>query len=228
MAQRQYNSSYYVGPPGRREPSIIEDYLKPNIATYGIIAACVIVYVWEMIDLDSLTLMAMWPDQPWPWEFVTSIFMHSWVDPFHLLFNMLMLFMFGVTLERMVGSWRYLGLFLAAGIAGNIGYVLFCLVTGSTDPAIGASGAIYGVFACLAILAPQIRVYLFFFIPLRIFHAFILYAAIDIIFLNTNDSIAHAAHLAGALAGVAFAVYVKRLIRKRQSYAVTYEFNSGY
>jgi hypothetical protein len=219
---RQYNSAYSAE---RRVPSIVEDYLKPNIVTYAIIAVCVAVFAWEMVDLDSLTLMAMWPDYPMPWMFVTSIFMHGGFE--HIFFNMLMLFMFGVTLERMVGHWRFLGLYLAAGVAGNLGYVLFCLVTGSTEPAIGASGAIYGVFACLAILAPEIRLYIFFVIPLKIFHAFLLYAAIDIIFLNSDDSVAHAAHLAGAVVGVAFAFYIKRLIKKQQSYSVTYEFNTG-
>ena len=200
--------------------------IAPNIVVYSIIAVCVVVFIWGIIDIESLTLFAMWPQDIRPWMFVTSIFMHSGFE--HIFFNMLMLFMFGVTLERMIGNSRFLGLFLVAGIAGNVGYVGFCLAAGITAPAIGASGAIYGVFACLAILAPQIKVYLFFFIPLRIIHAFMLYAAIDIIFLNSDDNIAHAAHLAGAVVGVAFAFYLKSIIKKREEYSVSYEFNTGY
>jgi hypothetical protein len=139
---------------------------------------------------------------------------------------MLMLFMFGVTLERMLGNWRFLGLFLGAGIAGNIGYVIFCMATGSDVPAIGASGAIYGVFACLAILAPHIRVYLFMIVPLKIFYAFLLYAAIDIVFLNSDDSVAHAAHIAGALVGVPYAMHTKRQIKRQQTYSVSYDFKA--
>ena len=221
---RQYNSAY--GRDARREPSILDDYIRPNFVTYGIIAVCAAVFAWELVDIDSLSLLAMWPDEPWPWMFVTSIFMHGGLE--HIFFNMLMLFMFGVTLERMIGSHRFLGLFLLAGVAGNAGYVLFCLATGDTVPAIGASGAIYGVFACLAILAPQIRVYLFFFIPLRIIHALILYAAVDILLINSDDSVAHAAHIAGALVGVAFAFYIQRLIKRRQTYFVSYGFRADY
>ena len=55
-----------------------------------------------------------------------------------------------------------------------------------------------------------------------------LYAAIDIIFLNSDDNIAHAAHLAGAVVGVAFAFYLKSIIKKREEYSVSYEFNTGY
>jgi hypothetical protein len=149
-------------------------------------------------------------------------------DPSHIFFNMFMLFMFGMTLERMIGHKLFLGLFLLAGIMGNLGYVLFCTVTGSNIPAVGASGAIYGIFACLAILAPQIRVYLFFFLPLKIIHALILYAAIDILFLNTNSNVAHAAHLAGLVVGVAFAFYLKKKIAEAQAYKVSYKFNAGY
>ncbi|MDD4308426.1 MAG: rhomboid family intramembrane serine protease [Thermoplasmata archaeon] len=223
---RQYNSAYGQYGPPPRDDSLFGTLIKPNIVTYGIIVACVIVFIWEMIDLESLSLLAMWPEYPMPWMFVTSIFMHGGFE--HIFFNMLMLFMFGVTLERMLGNWRFLGLFLAAGIAGNVGYVMFCLATGSDDPAIGASGAIYGVFACLAVLAPQIKVYLFMIIPLKIFYAFLLYAAIDIIFLNSNDSVAHAAHLAGAVVGVAFALYIRKKIMEAQAQRVSYQFVTDY
>jgi len=223
---RQYNSRYYGQSQPPQEDTIWARVIKPNIIVYCIIAACIIVFIWENIDLDSLTMLAMWPDQPMPWMFVTSIFMHSGFE--HIFFNMLMLFMFGITLEQMIGGKWFLAVFLMAGIVGNMGYLLFCLATGDTSPAIGASGAIYGVFACLAILAPQIKVYLFFFIPLRIIHALILYAAIDILFFGSDDNVAHAAHLAGLIAGLAFAWYIKKLIRERQAYTVSYEFNTGY
>lgn len=224
---RQYNSQYYGQSQPPPEDTIWARVIKPNIVVYGIIAACIIVYIWEQIDWDATSQFMMWPTDTMPWMFVTSIFMHSYIDPFHLIFNMMMLFMFGVTLERMIGSKWFLVLFLTAGIVGNLGYLLYCMATGETAPALGASGAIYGVFACLAILAPQIRVYLFFFIPLRIIHALIIYAAIDILFFSSNDNVAHAAHLAGLVVGLAFAFYIKKLIRERQAYTVSYEFNTG-
>ena len=121
-----------------------------------------------------------------------------------------MLYMFGMTLEKAIGTNRFLILFILSGIVGNIGYVLYCMATGSTTPAIGASGALYGVFACLAILVPDMRVYFFFMIPMKIIHALLFYAAIDIVFMNSNDSTAHAAHLAGLVVGLAFGFYLRR------------------
>lgn len=201
--------------------------IKPNIVVFSIIVACAVVFAIQIIYwIPMLTYFSMRPDIAMPWMFVTSVFMHG--DPSHIFFNMFMLFMFGMTLERMIGHKLFLGLFLLAGIMGNLGYVLFCTVTGSNIPAVGASGAIYGIFACLAILAPQIRVYLFFFLPLKIIHALILYAAIDILFLNTNSNVAHAAHLAGLVVGVAFAFYLKKKIAEAQAYKVSYKFNAGY
>ena len=222
---RQYNSRYYGQSPPPQEDTIWARVIKPNIVVYGIIIVCIIVYIWEQVDWDFASQFMMWPTDTMPWMFVTSIFMHGGFE--HIFFNMLMLFMFGVTLERMIGSKWFLLVFLMAGIVGNLGYLLFCLATGDTIPALGASGAIYGIFACLAILAPQIKVYLFFFIPLRIIHALFLYAAIDILFFNTGDNVAHAAHLAGLVVGLAFAFYIKKLIRERQAYTVSYEFNTG-
>jgi membrane associated rhomboid family serine protease len=224
---RQYNSSYYrQSQPPPPEDTIWARVIKPNIMVYGIIAACIIVFIIELVDYEATYPFMMWPTETMPWMFVTSIFMHGGFE--HIFFNMLMLFMFGVTLERMIGGKWFLFVFLTAGIVGNLGYLGYCMATGNPDPAIGASGAIYGVFACLTVLAPQIRVYLFFFIPLRIVHALILFAAIDILFFSANDNVAHAAHLAGLVVGLAFAFYIKKLIRERQAYTVSYEFNTQY
>jgi len=228
MAHKQYNSQYrpqQYQPP--QDDSTWNRVIRPNTVVFSLIAACTIVYALQNIYWDTMIInFAMWPENPIPWMFVTSIFMHG--DFSHIFFNMFMLFMFGITLEKMIGHKLFLVLFILAGIVGNMGYVLFCAATGDMTPAIGASGAIYGVFACLAILAPQIRVYLLFFLPLKIIHAFVLYAAIDIIFLNTNDSVAHAAHLAGALVGVFFAIYIKQKIAEAKEYKVSYQFNTGY
>ncbi len=223
----QYNSRYGYGQ--RQQPpddSIMGRVIQPNIVVFGIIAACVAAFAIEMIDLQATAQFWMWPDYPMPWMFVTSVFLHG--DFSHIFFNMFMLYMFGMTLERMIGHKMFLALFLIAGVVGNIGYVAYCWASGDMNPAVGASGAIYGVFACLAILAPQIRVYLFFFLPLKIIHALVLYAAIDILFLNSNDSVAHAAHIAGLLVGLAFAMYLKKKIMEAQAYRVSYKFDAGY
>lgn len=189
-------------------------------------ATSIIAFIWMQVDLQTTLNLWMWPDANLRlWQFATSIFFH---DPFsfgHLFWNMFMLFMFGMVLERTIGTGKFMALFLLSGIVGNIGYVLYCLATGSNTPAIGASGAIYGVFACLAIVVPNMRVYFFFFLPMNIIHALLFYAAIDIFFMSSNDNIAHAAHLAGLVVGLLFGLLLRRTYRAKP--AAQYGYGNG-
>ena len=207
----QYNSEYQSPPPP--PPPRRPNYLS-SPGVIGILVICIAIFGWMMIDINSTAFMTMWPDQPMPWMFVTSIFMHG--SFYHIFFNMFMLYMFGMVLEKVMGTTKFLALFFIAGVVGNIGYVIFCTLTGSDTPAIGASGALYGVFACLAIMMPNMRVYFFFAIPMKIIHALIIFAAFDILFISSNDQIAHAAHLAGLVAGFMFGMYLKNKLQKPQ------------
>ncbi|MDD1732336.1 MAG: rhomboid family protein, partial [Methanosaeta sp. NSM2] len=69
---------------------------------------------------------------------------------------------------------------------------------------VGASGALYGVMGCLAVIAPEISVLLFFVIPLSIRSAVVLYALIDFLSMGSADNIAHMAHIVGLLVGLAY------------------------
>tara|TARA_B110001454_G_C12680009_1_gene417601 strand:+ start:25 stop:648 length:624 start_codon:yes stop_codon:yes gene_type:complete len=141
----------------------------------------------------------------WPWTLITSIFLHA--DFNHLLFNMFALFFFGSYLERLLGSDKFLIIFISAGIVGNIGY----LVTASNDmiPAIGASGAAYGLMGTLSVLAPFMSVYIWGLLPVPIVILTAVYALIDVIGLSAPSGIAHGAHLAGLIVGIAFGLYLR-------------------
>ena len=143
----------------------------------------------------------------WPWTLVTSVFLHA--DFNHLLFNMFALFFFGSYLERLVGSNRFLIIFIAAGIVGNLGY--FVTAPNNMFPAIGASGAAYGVMGTLAILAPFIRVYVWGLLPVPIVVLTAVYALLDVsgLFISSGSNIAHGAHLAGLLVGLVFGLYLR-------------------
>ncbi|MDD4094156.1 MAG: rhomboid family intramembrane serine protease, partial [Methanothrix sp.] len=96
-----------------------------------------------------------------PWTLLTHMFIHANFD--HLFWNMIVLFFFGTELERRVGERKFLEIYIVSGIVAAIGQMM--IAGGSM---LGASGAIYGVMGCLAIIAPEIRVLLFFVIPLSI------------------------------------------------------------
>ena len=142
-----------------------------------------------------------------PWGLVTDIFLHaSWL---HLFFNAFALVMFGPFLEQRIGSKRFLELFFAAGIAGS---VLYCLVyfigIGGGVPALGASGAIYGILGALAVLAPNMMV-LVMFVPMPMRAAAIVWVLLEFFgTLTPGTGVASAAHLGGLFLGFAYAKFV--------------------
>jgi len=144
---------------------------------------------------------------------VTHMFLHN--GPFHLLFNMLFLFFFGPELERRIGGKRFLAVFFLSGIVAGIGYSFWSVyILKSAAPAVGASGALFGIFACLAVLAPHLQVYVYF-IPMRITHALIFFALLDLFFIGSaGDAIARSAHLSGVVAGLVMG----RLIKEKRQY----------
>ncbi len=146
-----------------------------------------------------------------PWKFalnlVTHMFLHS--GPIHLLFNMMFLFFFGPELERRIGGKRFLFVFFLSGIIAGTGYSLWSLfILHSAAPAVGASGALFGIFACLAVLAPHIQVYIYF-IPMKITYALIFFALFDLVFIGSGDAIARSAHLSGVVAGLVIGKHIK-------------------
>ncbi len=142
-----------------------------------------------------------------PWMFVTSIFLHA--DLSHLFFNMISLLIFGMYLERMVGRRLFLILFFVAGIIGNVGYILTS--SNALIPAIGASGAIYGVMGTLAVLAPFLLIFIYGIIPLPMIIAAGAFAVLDIMGLLVPSGIAHGAHLAGMVVGIGAGLYLRRI-----------------
>jgi len=172
----------------------------PVSISMAILAICVFVSLLKLIAPDFvygyLALNPVYVMQR-PWTLITHMFVHANFD--HLFWNMLVLFFFGTELEKRVGETRFFEIYMISGLAAALGQMLV-----STGTLLGASGAIYGVLGCLAIIAPEIRILLFFIIPLRIQHAVVLFAFMDFLMMGTGDSIAHAAHLTGLLVGLAF------------------------
>jgi membrane associated rhomboid family serine protease len=80
------------------------------------------------------------------WRLLSAAFLHY--GPIHLGMNMLALYWYGQVLEHLLGRWRYLLLYLAAGLAGSAG-ALYATPNAVT---VGASGAIFGVLGALLVL----------------------------------------------------------------------------
>jgi membrane associated rhomboid family serine protease len=86
-------------------------------------------------------------DGAW-WQPVTSMFAH--VEVLHIGFNMVALWFLGPQLEMVLGRVRFLALYLLSGLVGSASVYLF---TPEFTPSLGASGAIFGLMACLLVVA---------------------------------------------------------------------------
>jgi membrane associated rhomboid family serine protease len=136
------------------------------------------------------------------WQFATYMFLHGGI--FHILFNMLMLFMFGSDLERVWGTRRFIQYYFVTGIGAG----LCSWIVGIQSPAItiGASGAIYGLLLAYGLTYPNRTVLFFFLFPIKMKWMVLILGAIA--FLSSvggsGDGIAHVAHLGGMLVGYAY------------------------
>ncbi len=151
-----------------------------------------------------------------PLRLVTSIFLHGGLG--HLLGNMLFLWLFGCMLEPGMGRLRFLGLYLASGVCGNLFYALFNLQ--SPIPLIGASGAIAGLMGALPVLYGLQRVSFFCYfgfyfnvvrIPALALLPFWLGKEIwSELAQGDASSVAFLAHAGGIMAGAVLAYTLKR------------------
>lgn len=140
-----------------------------------------------------------------PWTIITHMFVHS--NLAHLFLNMFVLFFFGNEFEKRFGKQMFLRVFFITGIAASLG---FALTTTSPFPLVGASGAVIGVFAALAVLEPNLPIFVFF-IPMKIKHAIVLLIGIEFLFfaIAVQDMIAHNAHLMGMVVGILMGYWIK-------------------
>jgi len=140
------------------------------------------------------------------WQLVTYMFIHGGL--WHILWNMLALWMFGVELEQTWGTDRFLRFYFLCGIGAGVCVVLLNYLFGDPRIAtIGASGAIYGVLAASAALWPDRTILAFFFFPMKMKYFVMIIGAIT--FLNSwnpSSGVSEFAHLSGLLFGL---LYVK-------------------
>lgn len=131
---------------------------------------------------------------------LTYMFLHGGF--LHLLFNMFALWMFGTEIEYSWGSKRFSRFYLLAGLAGAVLTLVF--QPNLMIPVVGASAAIYGVLVAYWLMFPDRYLYIFFLLPVKVKWAI---PGIMILgFISGGTSVAHFAHLGGALFGL---IYVK-------------------
>ncbi len=147
------------------------------------------------------------------WQLCTYMFLHSRFFIFHVIFNMIGLYVFGRDVEEMIGTGRFVMLYLLCGFLGG----LFWLIAApSNATCIGASGAVFGLLGTYAAFFPDRRItlLLFFVLPVTL-TARTLAIGFGIVSLlsvmsGSSGGVAHMAHLAGGVAGYIYGWRTKK------------------
>jgi len=156
--------------------------------------------------------LELWPigTNFWPWQLITYMFLHGGF--WHIFFNMLMLWMFGMELEYTWGSAKFLTYYLLCGVGAGVANLLVAPLLGQVGPTVGASGAVFGILIAFGMLWPDRPIYVYFLLPIRAKY-FIAACVAWELFLeitSTADGVAHVAHLGGAAVGFLYILAERR------------------
>lgn len=165
------------------------------------------------------------------WQLVTYQFMHGGFA--HIFFNMFALWMFGMEIENLWGSRKFLYYYLLAGIGAGLCHLFISpLLGGGNAFTIGASGAIFGVMIAFAMIFPNRYIFLYFFIPIKAKYLITILVVMEFMLVDSaGSSVAHLAHLGGALTGFIFIMLDKdtqvafKGLFNRSNYRTTKPFN---
>ena len=183
--------------------------------TFGLIAACVVVYLvvavagaeegtpmnvgimrqpGEVLRLGALVPALVAEGEAW--RLLTSVFLHS--SFVHLALNMISLYFLGSFAEVTFGRGRFLALYFISGIAGGLAYLYFGPFTA---PAVGASGAIFGLLGGVFGFALRRGT---FSLQNPIISQLLILTAINLFLGATIPNVSNTAHLGGLLGGLVY------------------------
>jgi membrane associated rhomboid family serine protease len=184
-----------------------------STALKALIGANVVMFVITTFVQSLISYLGLVPllvlHQFWVWQLATYMFLHGGI--FHILFNMLALWMFGAELERTWGTRYFLKFYFVTGIGAGALTVLFSLLPFGfaqqlqRSIIIGASGSIYGLLLAYALYFPERPILMFFVFPIpakvfvTIMGAIALYSS-----LSESGGVANATHLGGLLVAYVF------------------------
>jgi membrane associated rhomboid family serine protease len=184
-----------------------------STALKALIGANVVMFVITTFAQSLVGYLGLVPafvlHQFWVWQLATYMFLHGGI--FHILFNMLALWMFGTELEHMWGTRYFLKFYFVTGIGAAVLTVLFSLLPFGfaqqlqRSIIIGASGSIYGLLLAYALYFPERPILMFFVVPVpakifvAIMGAIALYSSV-----SESGGVANATHLGGLVVAYVF------------------------
>lgn len=148
----------------------------------------------------------------YPWQLFTYLFMHA--NFWHLFLNMFALWMFGMELENIWGSKKFLAYYLMCGVGAGLATILITpLFTNLIAPTIGASGSVYGILVAFGMLFPNREIFVYFLFPIKAKYFVIIYMGIELLSVGSNTGVAHLAHLGGGLVGFVYLLITRNNVQ---------------
>ena len=194
-------------------------------ACKGVILINVGVYIAQVVFSDAQLERAfaasaggVWTH---PWQLLTSTFLHAPTNPFHIIWNMLFLWMAGREVESMYGSREFVALYLGAAVFSTLCWALMATFgLGQPDShMLGASGAVMAVVVLYTLYNPRREVLFFFVLPIEMWLLLTIYLGCQFLFLLQElhgapaVGTAFASHLGGAAYGYLYKKADLRLSR---------------
>src|SRR3954471_19855094 len=187
--------SYGFTPSGTL-PRALRILLIANVALFLVDKFTDGQYIRQWLALDPVLTLHNWE----LWRLATYLFVHDLNAPyFHILINMLLLWMFGTPLVEAMGERKFWWFYLTTGIFSGLCSLIYYTVTKSDTTVIGASGAIFGLMFAFAKFFPTQQFLIFFLFPVQARYAVLIFGAIELLSIMSNGEIAHITHLGGAL-----------------------------
>lgn len=211
----------------------VKNLLIINLIMFGVNWACISMGIK---DLNHYLGLHYFGQEGFKlYQIVTNFFMHAGLA--HIVFNMVALYSIGMLLERFWGSKRLLNFYLICGIGASMFHLLIqaivvyktyghfmisneeaefigFLFNGQAIQAVGASGAIFGLFTAVALLFPNTEFFIYFIpIPIKAKYLWTFLVIVDILLGMANfsgDNVAHFAHLGGVVTGYILVKYYNK------------------
>ncbi|HWR71182.1 MAG TPA: rhomboid family intramembrane serine protease [Dehalococcoidia bacterium] len=199
----------------------MREYRTPNpTGVLVVIFVNVLVFIATSLKSDLIYDLHLVPATftSEPWTIVTSLFVHA--DLFHILGNMVTLYFFGTYLTMLVGETKFLAIYFLGGLLGNVFYILYALYAPWGDAnigVVGASGAVFAIGGALAVLRPNLKVLVFFIIPMPLWAA-VIGGFLLLTLISAGLNIAWEAHLGGLVLGLIAGFLFRNNKKERDRY----------
>ncbi len=214
-------------PPGHREFPTLKWLLIASFAVF--VLQCIVGLSFRSTLMNDIFALS-WEHllQGKIWTLASYAFLHDTDSPFHLLFNMFALWMFGRYVQEMIGAFHLLRLYLLAAVGGGLLWLLTSLLHLHHQPflkyipLLGASGAVTSLFAiwCLRRWYDTITIHLYFIIPITcsgrslllfyLIYEISCFAVFELLRGQGLWGIAHSAHLGGLAVGCLYHIWMVR------------------